>query len=80
MVIQIVSFDQIISTTDWDESKSGDEITFVAKPNKLGVSLFTYIDGDNNTPILTFRPNSRIRISGGELIFDTDDIIENTNN
>jgi len=77
MVIQIVPFDKIISSNDWEETKSDTEIILVAKPSKdLGVAFFQYSDGDRDSPVFKFKPNSRIRVSGGELIFDTDDIVE----
>jgi len=78
MPIQTVPFDQIISSSDWEEIKGDTETILVAKPPKggLGVSLFQYSDGNHDSPVLMFKPNSRIRISGGDLIFDTDNIVE----
>jgi len=76
MVIQTVPFDRIISSNDWEEIGSGIDKILVAKPKSLGVSFFQYSDGQRDSPVLKFKPNSKIRISGGELIFDTDDIVE----
>lgn len=78
MVIQMVPFDRIISSSDWEETKGDTETLLVAKPPKggLGVSLFQYSDDNHDSPVFMFKPNSRIRISVGNLIFNTDDIVE----
>jgi len=74
MPITTVPFDRIVSSNDWEESGSGNEKILIAKPKSLGVSFFQYSDGKNDSPVLKFKPNSKIQISGGELIFNTDDI------
>lgn len=74
MPIKTVSYDRIISSNDWEETGSGNEKILTAKPKNLGVSFFQYDDGENDSPVLKFKANSKIRISGGELIYDTDDI------
>lgn len=74
MPIVTVPFDSIISSTDWEENGSGNEKILVAKPKSLGVSLFQYSDVGNDSPVLKFKPHSKIRISGGDLTYNTDDV------
>jgi len=74
MPIITVPYDSIVSSDDWKESGSGNEKILVAEPKNLGVSFFQYSEGENNYSVLKFKANSKIRISGGDLIYNTEDI------
>lgn len=77
MVITTVTFDQIISNQDWQVIKDGLDTMMIANPPKnMDCAFFGFIDGDNHSPIYKFKPNSRIIIHGGQLTFNTNDIIE----
>lgn len=77
MTIQVVGFDTIVSNQDWKYHKFPLEVLLLASP-PIGsrTSFLGYIDGDYKSPLFVFKRNSIVRIRGGALIFDTEDIIK----
>lgn len=77
MVIQYAWFHNMVINQDWKQVKTPTEILLISSPTEgQNGSFLGFASSSYQSPVYKFKPNSIVRLIGGRVYFDTDDIIK----
>lgn len=75
MTLQYAWFQNIVINQDWKKVQTPNEILLIASSPKNQPSLIAFSNSRGKSPVIRFKKNSVVVIRGGQIFYDTDNII-----